>query len=215
MTTKRFGTLYGNVPEKSAVVLLLIDVINDLEFPEGERLLRHAIPMAKTLAKFKSRVKANGFAVIYVNDNFGKWRSDFRSLVDHCLHDKVRGAELAKILRPAEDDYFVLKPAHSGFYSTTLELLLKHLEAKTLIITGVATNICVLFTVNDAFLRGYDVWVPQDCVAANSRKLTLDALNQMSISVKVHTAKCGSFPWAKWTKSSTAKENGNPKRRTK
>ena len=96
MTVQPSGTLYGNVPEKSSVVLLLIDVINDLQFPEGEMLLRQAIPMAKNLAKLKARAKNCGFAVIYVNDNFGRWRSDFRSQVNHCLSENVRGEEAGR-----------------------------------------------------------------------------------------------------------------------
>jgi nicotinamidase-related amidase len=202
MATKESASLYGNVPDKSPVVLILIDVINDLDFPEGDMLLRQALPMAENLAKLKARIKTCGFAVIYVNDNFGRWRSDFKSQVNHCLHDNVRGRRLAEILCPEEDDYFVLKPAHSGFFSSTLEILLKHLEAQTLIVTGIATNICVLFTVNDAFLRGYEVWVPNDCVAANTRKLTSDALNQMTLAAKSNTAKWENLPWSKWVKAS-------------
>ena len=79
----------------------------------------------------------------------------------------MRGAKIAKLLKPDEEDYFVLKPKHSGFYSTTLEILLEHLGAKTLILTGVATDICVLFTANDAYLRDYKLVIPSDCVAAN------------------------------------------------
>jgi nicotinamidase-related amidase len=124
---KSSKNLYGNVPDTSPVVLLLIDVINDLEFPEGPSLLRHALPMARRLARLKQHAKKRGAAVIYVNDNFGRWRSDFKSQVDHCLKDGVAGRKIVELLRPDEDDYFVLKPAHSGFFSTTLDLLLRHL----------------------------------------------------------------------------------------
>jgi nicotinamidase-related amidase len=198
MATKTNDGLYGNVPDKSPVALLLIDVINDLDFPEGEKLLRHALPMARRLARLKKRAKQHGYAAIYVNDNFGRWRSDFNAQVTHCLDDGVLGEEIVKILKPEEDDYFVLKPAHSAFYSTTLELLLKHLSATTLIITGMATNICVAFSVNDAFLRGYDVYVPEDCVAANTTKLTREALEQMKTVAKAHVGPTSELPWRKW-----------------
>jgi len=191
-------TLHGNVPDKSPVVLLLIDVINDLDFSGSDKLMRYALPMAKRLAKLKKRAKNHGCAAIYVNDNFGRWRSDFNSQVQHCLEDDVPGRKVVELLRPAEDDYFVLKPAYSGFYSTALELLLKHLEAHTLILTGFATNMCVLFTANDAFLRGYHVCVPGDCVAANSEKLSQDALDQMRASLKAGVHDAGTLPWAKW-----------------
>ena len=83
--------LHGNAPDKSPVALLLIDVINDLEFPEGDQLLRHALPMAQQIAALKRRARQGGIPVVYVNDNFGRWRSDFSAQVEHCLHDGVRG----------------------------------------------------------------------------------------------------------------------------
>ena len=131
-------------------MLLLIDVINDLDFPGAESLVDFALPMARQIAALKQRARDVNIPSVYVNDNFGRWRSDFRAQVHHCLQHDVPGKRLADLLRPEEDDYFVLKPMHSGFYSTTLELLLRHLEAKTLILCGIAGNNCVLFTANDA-----------------------------------------------------------------
>src|SRR5262249_9410567 len=121
--------LHGNAPDKSDVALLLIDVINDLEFEGGDALLQQAVPLVATIAALKPCAKALGIPVIYVNDNFGRWRSDFKAQVDHCLKDGVRGRPLAEALRPEKDDYFVLKPKHSGFYSTSLAILLDHLRA--------------------------------------------------------------------------------------
>src|SRR5438552_16501483 len=102
--------LHGNAPDKSDVALLLIDVINDLEFAEGHQLLQNALPMARQIATLKERATREGVPAIYVNDNFGRWRSDFNAQVEHCLKDGVRGQPIAELLRPAKDDYFVLKP---------------------------------------------------------------------------------------------------------
>jgi nicotinamidase-related amidase len=77
----------------------------------------------------------------YVNDNFSRWRSDFAAQVRHCLDDNVRGRPIAELLQPDEEDYFVLKPKHSGFYSTCMEVLLSHLQVRRLILTGLAGNI--------------------------------------------------------------------------
>ena len=171
--------LHGNAPDTSPVALLLIDTINDLEFEDGARLLRHARPMAKRIAGLKRRAARAGIPAIYVNDNFGRWRSDFRRLVAHCLEDDVRGRPVVELLVPDENDYFVLKPKHSGFYNTTLDLLLHHLQADTLIITGMATDVCVLFTAADAYMRDYRLVVPRDCVAAVAPALHRTALTQM------------------------------------
>jgi len=160
--------LHGNAPDKADTALLLIDVINDLEFPEGEQLLRQALPMADCLAVLKCRAKDAGVPVVYANDNFGRWRSNFPAHVEHCLHDDVRGRPIVERLKPEDDDYFVLKPKHSGFYSTTLDLLLKHFGVRRVVITGLAGNICVLFTANDAYQRDYEICVPADCTASNT-----------------------------------------------
>ncbi len=179
--------LHGNAPDKSDVALLLIDVINDLEFPEGDQLLRHALPMARQIADLKRRAKGEGVPVVYVNDNFGRWRSDFSAQVGHCLGDGVRGKPVVELLRPDEDDYFVLKPKHSGFFSTTLDTLLEYLGAKAVVLTGMAANICVLFTANDAYMRDLHLAVPSDCVASNTEEENRYALDQMRKVLKADT----------------------------
>jgi nicotinamidase-related amidase len=158
--------LHGNAPDDAEVALLLIDVINDLEFDGGEALLTQALPMAAHIAALKQRAKQAGIPVVYVNDNFGRWQSDFAKLLAHCLDDGVRGQPLAEQLRPESDDYFVLKPKHSGFYATTLDLLLRYLKVTTVILTGLTGDICVLFTANDAYMRDFHLVVPADCVAS-------------------------------------------------
>src|SRR5215210_2987853 len=145
--------LHGSAPDKSEAALLLIDVINDFDFPEGDQLLQLALPVGKNIAELKKRAKAAGIPCIYVNDNFGKWQSDFKKIVAHCAADDAKGKEFVTQLVPGDDDYFVLKPKHSGFYSTTLDLLLTHLNVKNLILTGITADICILFTANDAYLR--------------------------------------------------------------
>jgi nicotinamidase-related amidase len=179
--------LHGNVPDKAEVALLLIDVINDLEFDSGEELLKHALPAAERLAAFKREAKRAGIPVLYVNDNFGTWQSDFNKLLAHCLDRDARGRRLAEILRPDEDDYFVLKPKHSGFFSTTLDTLLEYLQVKTLILTGLTGDICVLFTANDAYMRDFHLVVPADCVASASAEENRHALEHMRRVLKADT----------------------------
>lgn len=176
--------LHGNTQDKCPVALLLIDVINDLEFPEGEQLLEFALPMARSLAKLKRRARKADVPVVYVNDNFGRWRSDFNAQVVHCLKDGVRGQPIVELLRPEADDYFVLKPKHSGFMSTPLDILLKHLNVKVLVITGLAANICVLFTANDAYMRDFQLVVPTDCVASNTEEENTYTLKQIEKFLK-------------------------------
>ena len=179
--------LHGSAPDKSETALLLIDVINDFDFPEGEQLLQLALPVGKNIAALKQRTKAAGIPTIYVNDNFGRWRSDFKKIVAHCRAENARGKQFVELLLPDEEDYFVLKPKHSGFYSTTLDLLLTHLNAKNLILTGIAGNNCVLVTANDAYMRDYKVFVPSDCIVSNTEEENAYALKQMETVLKTDT----------------------------
>ncbi len=179
--------LHGNVPDQSGAALLLIDVVNDFEFEGGERLLPLALPVGKAIARLKQAAKQAGVPAIYVNDNFGKWRSDLNQIVSHCLEDEVRGEAFVKLVKPDKDDYFVLKPKHSGFYSTSLELLLEHLGARSLILTGIAGNNCVLFTANDAYMRDFKIFVPSDCVVSETQADNDYALEQMAKVLKADT----------------------------
>jgi nicotinamidase-related amidase len=179
--------LHGNVPDKAEVALLLIDVINDLEFSSGEQVLKHALTAAEKLAALKRRAKRARIPVIYVNDNFGKWQSDFSKLLKHCLEEDVRGQPVAELLKPDEDDYFVLKPKHSGFFSTTLDTLLEYLQVKILILTGLTGDICVLFTANDAYMRDFHLVIPSDCVASADADENRHALEHMRRVLKADT----------------------------
>ena len=179
--------LHGNVPDDSSVVLILIDLINDFEFDGADPMFTNTLAIAQPIAKLKKNAKAAGIPVIYVNDNFGKWQSDFRKLVDHCLEDNVKGKPIAQLLRPDERDYFVLKPKHSAFYSTSLDLLLRYLKANTLILTGIAGNICVLFTASDGYMRDFNLLVPQDCIASETEADNQHALAYMAKVLKADT----------------------------
>jgi nicotinamidase-related amidase len=179
--------LHGNVPDDSSVVLILIDLINDFEFDGADQMFNNTLAIAQPIARLKKNAKAAGIPVIYVNDNFGKWQSDFRKLVDHCVEDNVRGKPIAQLLRPDERDYFVLKPKHSAFYSTSLDLLLRYLKADTLILTGIAGNICILFTASDAYMRDFNLLVPRDCIASETQADNQHALAYMSKVLKADT----------------------------
>jgi nicotinamidase-related amidase len=179
--------LHGSAPDRSPVALLLIDVINALDFDNGERVLEQALPMARAIAELKRRARAAGIPVVYVNDNYGRWQSNFERMVDHVLQDGVPGRPIVELLRPEDDDYFVLKPKHSGFFSTTLDTLLEYLGPRTLILTGIATDMCVLFTAGDAYMRDFYVVVPEDCVAAAGAEASERALELMRHVLKVDT----------------------------
>jgi nicotinamidase-related amidase len=165
---------------RAARVLLLVDFINPLNFPGSELLAAPALEAALATAKLKQRLAARGVPAIYANDNYGVWQSDFHSLVSTCLGMPGEPGEIAKLLYPQAGDITILKPRHSAFYASPLELLLAEMEAKELVICGLATDMCVQLTAAEAFLREYPCWVPADCTAAESQEAKEAALAYMA-----------------------------------
>ena len=179
--------LHGSAPDTHHTCLLLIDVINDFEFPRGEELFARACQIGPKIAALKRKARQAGIPCVYTNDNFGRWRSDRTDIVKQALRDGSRGSSFVQLLKPSPDDYFVLKPKHSAFYQTPLDLLLKHLGAERLILAGVSTNSCVLFTAGDAYMRDLKLVVPADCAAACQDTEHCFAMDQMRLMLKADT----------------------------
>jgi nicotinamidase-related amidase len=173
--------------KKSKTVLLICDMLNDFDFDEAGALLPHATKAAEAIAKLKVALKRLGIPAIYVNDNFDLWLSDWKEIWQNCTQENCKGRKIATLLQPQPDDFFILKPKHSGFHFTSLEVLLKKIGAKRLIITGIAGNICVLFTAHDAHMLEYEVVVPSDCVASNSKRDNDFALLQLKRNFQMKT----------------------------
>jgi len=168
-----------HVRHKSGLALVLIDVINHFEFPNGKSILRQALAIAPGLALLKKRAREAGIPAIYVNDNFGQWRSDQSKLLKYCLRAEAAGRRFVEQLRPDDKDYFVLKPMHSAFYQTPLDLLLQELGSSSIILSGLATNSCILCTAHDADMRHLKIIVPRDCCAARSAREHKQALDHI------------------------------------
>jgi nicotinamidase-related amidase len=169
---------------RSPRVLLLVDFINPLNFPGSESLAPDALAAARATAKLKARLAPQGVTTIYANDNYGVWQSDFHSLVSSCLGMAGPSGEIARLLYPQAQDITILKPRHSAFYASPLELLLTEMQARELVICGLAADMCVQLTAGDAFLREYPCWVPSDCTAAESRRAKAASLEYIAAVLK-------------------------------
>lgn len=189
--------LHGSCPDSSRVALLIIDMVNHLDFPEAEQLRPQAEAAAVQIAALAERARAARIPVIHVNDNFGRWRSDFQATREYVLQHTA-GRQLAAALRPRDTDYFVLKPKHSGFFATALEVLLGYLDARWLILTGISGDICVLFTANDAHMRDYGLIVPEDCVASASPDANQHALAMMRANLHADTTPSDALDLARY-----------------
>jgi nicotinamidase-related amidase len=157
--------------------LLILDMISEFRFPDAERVLRGAHQPARSIARLRQRAQAAGIPLIYVNDTAGKWESDPRAFVQRCLASGARGRSVVGLVAPdLNKDYFMFKPKHSAFFGTPLESLLQELRIRRLVLTGVTSHQCVLFTAMDAHVREYELVMPADCVGSGSRAETRHAL---------------------------------------
>jgi nicotinamidase-related amidase len=177
----------GVAIERASVALLLIDVINDFQFPGGSRLGPRAVIAARKLARLKARLSQVGVPIIYANDNFGRWRSQFSEEVQHCARASTHARDIVNELAPAPNDYFVLKPKHSGFHQTCLELLLREMQVETLIVGGFSTDSCVSFTAYDAHQRGFSLLVLSDGCAAMTAARHANALSALRNNTTART----------------------------
>ena len=150
----------------SKSALVIIDFVTDFDFEDGEMLFKHARPAAKRLSQLKQRANKAKVPIIYINDNYGKWQTDFEHQAKDIEEYSPKGRQIIELLRPEKDDYYVLKPQRSGFYETPLAVLLEALGVSKLVISGLTTDICVLFTAHDAYMRGFEITIASDCCAA-------------------------------------------------
>jgi nicotinamidase-related amidase len=174
----------GNRNQHKERALLLIDFMNPFDYEGAELLAPRAIRAAQNTRQLKARMRAQRVPVIYANDNFGRWESDFEAVVDNCRQRGGASARIAELLAPEPADRSILKPRHSAFFGTPLEFLLDELGVDTLVLTGLSADSCIMFTAHDAYLRQYALWVPGDCVASEREAWRRAALAHMERTLK-------------------------------
>ena len=183
-------------PSPGGVGLMIIDMINDMAFPGAETMLGKADRVADVILALREQADALEIPVIYVNDNYGQWHSEKSRIVEKCAGGP--GGAIVRKIAPRDDDYFVIKPQFSGFYATNLPVLLPKLGVSRLVITGIAADICVLFTAADAHMRAYDLWIPSDTVASEADERTRWALEIMQKSMQAKTQSTSDWALKDW-----------------
>jgi len=164
--------------------LLIIDMINDFNFAHGDILSHKASTILSPILDLKDYFYQQNWPIIYINDHYKLWRADLERLIQHCSNE--RSKQIIDKIAPRNEDYFLIKPKHSAFYGTALDSLLQELKVDVLVLTGIAGNICVLFTANDAYMREYSLCVPKDCIASNNDKDNTYALTMMKEVLKAN-----------------------------
>ena len=173
--------------------LLLIDFMNPFDYEGADILAPRAVKSAESAAKLKARMREDRVPVIYANDNFGRWESDFKAVVESCRERGGASAEIAHMLAPEPKDRSVLKPRHSAFFGTPLEFLLDELRVQRLVLAGISADSCIMFTAHDAYLRKYALWIPADCVASERDSYQRAALEYMARTLKADVTAVGSM----------------------
>ncbi|MFD5200545.1 isochorismatase family cysteine hydrolase [Streptomyces sp. NPDC058375] len=157
--------------------LILIDMINTYEHADAELLIpsvRQAIPH---MVRLLERARAQGVPVIYVNDNFGEWRSHHGEILQTALAGPH--SELVSPVQPDEDSLFVVKARHSIFFETPLSYLLSQINVDRVILCGQVTEQCILYSALDAHIRHVQVTIPKEAVAHIHSDLAEAALRMM------------------------------------
>lgn len=149
--------------------VLIVDMLNDFCCEGGKMVLKEGPEAVPGIQALSQAARDLGLPVIYVNDchRAGRYDREFDKREPHCI-EGTWGARVIDELAPREGDWCIQKRRFSGFFQTDLDLVLRELGVKTVIVTGVVTNICVQSTCSDAFFLGYSVVVPRDCVRATA-----------------------------------------------
>ncbi|KAF0815654.1 putative isochorismatase family protein YaaI [Bacillus sp. ZZV12-4809] len=171
-------------PQDYKPALIIIDMINDFHFHHGKILAEKALNLTKPINELKAAFHEQNFPVIYTNDHYNLWKADLDTIMNHCRNPVSE--RILDEIQPSPDDYFLIKPKHSAFYGTALNTLLHQLGVNLLVMTGIAGNICVLFSANDAYMREYSLHIPHDCTASNDDHDNENALKMMKNVLKAN-----------------------------
>ena len=152
----------------SNTAIIFVDIINDFDFVGGNNLYENTKAILPNLIKLRNYAKENELPIIYVNDHYGLWQADFNKIINKCKNEK--SVQIIEALAPDEDDYFLIKPKHSTFFQTPLHSLLTELDRSYLIMAGIAGDICILFSAQDAYMYQFNLRVPENCMASEQKE---------------------------------------------
>jgi nicotinamidase-related amidase len=152
--------------------VIIIDLLND--FVTGQLKCERAMHIIPNIKKLAAAAHKHGIPIIYSNDAHLELDEEVVAKWGKHAIKGTKGAQVIPELKPTKKDYTVEKRTYSGFYETGLDMLLRSLYrgegAKTLILTGLHTNMCVRHTAADAFFRGYKIVIAEDGVEAFTKE---------------------------------------------
>jgi nicotinamidase-related amidase len=159
-----------------ADVLVVIDVINDFQHEDGDRLLSSFEERLTAMTELLASARTKGVPIVYVNDEAGRWESDAPALIRTVL-ERGQGADIVRCLAPQPGDHVLLKHRYSAFDHTALDLLLEQLHVDRLVLIGAATEGCIVQTAIDAREHGLKATIVADACATTDAELETIALH--------------------------------------
>jgi nicotinamidase-related amidase len=160
-------------------------MFNTYDFEDADALLDSAERATPVICDLIERAREDDTSVLFVNDNYGDWNASRDDLVRRALEG--RAGSFLKPLAPRDDALMIHKARHSIFYQTPLEYLLYQEGYSRLILTGQVTEQCILYSALDAYLRHFQIAVPEDAVAGIHQHLADAALEMMTANMDVDT----------------------------
>jgi ureidoacrylate peracid hydrolase len=154
-------------PGKTAI--LVVDMLNDFFEENGVMVLDGGKVLYKPIQRLLEAARREKIPVFWLNQTLYPGDKLFEKRIVHCI-EGTWGAQVVGALPVMPEDTIIAKRRYSGFFQTDLDLHLRERKIENVIVVGVVTNICVRSTVNDAFFLGYEVFVPEDGVAATSER---------------------------------------------
>jgi nicotinamidase/pyrazinamidase len=165
--------------------LLVIDMLNDFVLDGAPLKIPHVEKIIEPVKRETEKARNEGYPVIYLCDSHNKNDREFKMFPPHAVKN-TEGSKIIEELKPQGTDIILRKSTFSAFFGTDLDKVLKRLNIKKLIFTGVATSICVLYTVVDALMRDYGVYIVEDAVIGLNPEDHRFALKQMERVLKVN-----------------------------
>jgi ureidoacrylate peracid hydrolase len=160
---------FESVLKPGHTALLVIDVQNDFRVQQWEEMLPR-------LQRVIAAARSGGVFVVYIQNivlanGLSNSAADVARRLKHGMKsavtiDETWGCQFAEQIAPQANDPIIRKHRMNSFLGTSLDLLLRNREIKTVVCTGTATHGCVMNTAYSAVMSDYYVVVVEDCVSA-------------------------------------------------
>ena len=176
-------------PNPTRSALLLIDMENGFVDPAGGHWIRFAQSTVPACARALELARSKGIPVFFIKriyrldgsdvelTRYFGWKAGGRACAP--ASTGPNSAQAPESLRPQPGDYTIIKPRWSAFFQTELDLILRRLDVRTVLLAGTTTPNCVRTTCYDALALEYNTVVLTDCCSSQTEEIQRVNLEDM------------------------------------